>query len=336
MKRTKIILFILLFPTIIFAQNENEISKPVNKIVNKIAKEDILMGSAVYYSGMKPEQYTNFEKLKEEATRNELVQLTNNENGVVRCYSFWALAYIDNSDTIINILKEHLNDTTIVETQFGCIGSATRVGDFFLNIMTPQYVDLNVRKLSETERKEIDNLLLYTKNSLNSKSKLLTNIEPSEENYNRIRQIAITENNPTAILALSKYQKQQDIYLIKELLANEENEYWGVRCIINFPDSTFKNDLERIQQREIIKSGGYDYPLYRVLYKAIVQYKDEWSLNVIQATLSNSHKNALGYHKKYIWLAIKKFPNPIYDEIFKSIELKDFELMMIDRELEID
>ena len=73
--------------------DNNKISKPTKKIVKTIEKVNELMGSAVYYSGIRPEQWDNFVKLKKIATTQELIELTNHKNGVVRCYSFWALSH---------------------------------------------------------------------------------------------------------------------------------------------------------------------------------------------------------------------------------------------------
>ena len=93
------------------------------------------MGSAVYYGGIRPKQYDNFEKLKETATQRELIELTNHPNGVVRCYAFWALSK-DKSVDLFQIILNHINDYELVKTQFGCIGGQEKVGDFFISYAT--------------------------------------------------------------------------------------------------------------------------------------------------------------------------------------------------------
>ena len=53
-------------------------------------------------AGIKPKQYENFEELKKNASKQELLTLTNHSNGVVRCYSFWALASNKNARFVFN------------------------------------------------------------------------------------------------------------------------------------------------------------------------------------------------------------------------------------------
>ena len=59
------------------------------------------MDSAVGNAGVRPKQFDNFTELQRLATSIELQELTNHPNAVVRCYSFWALAY----DTSIKSFK---------------------------------------------------------------------------------------------------------------------------------------------------------------------------------------------------------------------------------------
>ena len=95
----KIILnIIFLFITLISSGqslfDKNSVSNKTKKVVKKIAKINELMSSAVYGSGIRPKQWDNFEELEKIATKKELIELTNHPNGVVRCYSFWALTKI--------------------------------------------------------------------------------------------------------------------------------------------------------------------------------------------------------------------------------------------------
>ncbi|MFD1602666.1 hypothetical protein ACFSJW_20455 [Flavobacterium artemisiae] len=160
---SKNILFIILFLMISCSENKIvKVSNETNIIVNKIGKNDILMGEAVGIGGTKPEQFTNFEELEKTASKEELILLTNHQNAVVRCYSFWALAQYRNVD-LFSIVKEHMNDTTTVATMFGCLLSSERTGDFYMNVVNPKYNFFNVRKLSEEEFNALDSILIRKK-----------------------------------------------------------------------------------------------------------------------------------------------------------------------------
>lgn len=83
----------------------NGIGQTTQQIVSKIEKVNQLMGSAVYFEGTRPKQYDNFEALQAKATKDELMQLTDHSNGVVRCYAFWALSFDSSVKLLPVVLK---------------------------------------------------------------------------------------------------------------------------------------------------------------------------------------------------------------------------------------
>ena len=168
------------------------------------------MSSAVYYEGMRPAQYDNFTELQMKATKDELLELLNHPNGVVRSYSFWALSY-DTSANLLPIVVKHLSDTSTVTTQFGCIGSRERVGDFFIDVVTPDYVDLNLKKLTAAEYEYLDSILVYTPTVLNAKERAINRAKLTEVFYGRARELVTNDRNQSALVALAKYRREQDI-----------------------------------------------------------------------------------------------------------------------------
>lgn len=181
---------IILFTTLISCAqttfDESSISKQTIKAVEKIEEVNQLMSSAVGAGGMRPEQWDNFEELKKTATKEELIELTNHPNGVVRSYSFWALSYKKDVD-LFSIVKEHINDDEEISTMFGCIISNDKVGDFFIDVLTPEYVDLDSEKMNSTELTELDSLLIYQPNNLSSRYSAINRAKPTENLYPKIR-----------------------------------------------------------------------------------------------------------------------------------------------------
>jgi hypothetical protein len=315
---------------------QDSIRKNILKISEKIEK-GIIENSYVYEPPRPSSQYQNFIDLKNKATIKELYSLCEFPSSTVRCYAFWALAYKDKSNGLINKLIAHLNDTAEVQILFGDIGWSQTVGDFYYNVLRPDYVDTEVRKLTKDENVLIDSILLYNKKINNaSKDLLLTNIEPKSKYYDRIKEIAIEEKNPIAVFALSKFKQPEDLIFVSNLLDNKNTQYWGFRSIMNFQDSIFKPKLEAFQKVEIPKKGGFDYPKLRVFYKAVASYQDNWAHDLMQNTLQNAEPVAKKYHSKYIWIACKKYPNQLFSDLVNQIKLSEFELSYIDSEIEIE
>lgn len=301
--------------------DESSISKRTNKAVKKIEQVNELMGSAVYSSGMRPKQWDNFEELKKTATTQELIELTNHPNGVVRSYSFWALTHTKNAD-LLSIVKNHLNDNELVDTQFGCIGGREMVGDFFIQVMTPQYVDLDSEKMSSKELAELDSLLIYQPNKLSARYSAINRAEPTENLYPKIRELVIEENKQSALVTLAKYQKEQDIEIIKNNRSEndkiESGYYHTYVAISQFPRPEFVLLLET-NLNKTLDNTHYSNE-WRELYKAIASYKDRKAVELLKIPFSKvEHQNIKEYHIRFVYGAIQEFQDPIYNELYWKI-----------------
>jgi hypothetical protein len=303
------------------------ITKKTNKIVSKIEKENQLMSSAVGYSGEKPEQWDNFQKLKEQASKNELLELTNHPNGVVRSYSFWALSHDPNID-LFNIVKEHLSDDELINTLFGCIGGQEKVGDFFIQIVTSEYVDLESQKLSKIEFQELDSLLIYHPNKLSSRFDAINRAKATNEIYPKIRELVVKEKNPNALVSLAKFQKEQDIELIKNFNDNsnevEDGFYFTYSAIIEFPNQAFLPLLAENLMSTL--DNTHFSSEWRQLYKAIACYKNEKSLTLLEIPFTQvEHENIKKYHIEFVFEAISDAQDSIYDELLWRIWEEEYQ-----------
>ena len=310
-----LILLIQLFVDTSFG--ESKISKDVIEIVKKIEEIDVLMGSAVGYSGKRPAQYENFVALRNSATTNELVELTNHKNAVVRCYSFWALSYKENVD-LFPIIINHISDEEEVKTQFGCIINMEKVGDFFIDIATPEYVDWNSNKLDSSQLKKLDNILIFSPNNLNATLEALRRAEPIERIYERIRELAIKGKNQEAVVVLAKYQKEQDIKVIlnnKDETGKRENGlFFTYRAISYFPHQDFIPFLEK-NLRDAMETSGWRNEYYE-LYNAIARYQNEDAKRLLEIPFREiKHDNSKTYHMSFIFLAIRSNKAEIYDHL---------------------
>ena len=319
---TIIILFTALISSGQTVYNGKLISNKTKKVVKKIEKVNELMSSAVYESGMKPKQWDNFEELKITATNDELIELTNHPNGVVRCYSFWALSHIKEIN-IFPIVINHLNDSEFINTQFGCIGRQEMVGDFFIQIMTPQYIDLHSDKLNPEEMIELDSLLIYKPNKLSSRYKAIANAKPTKRLYPKLRELVIKENNQSALITLAKYQNEQDIELIinnRNLdYENKESGYFYTYVAMQeFLRPEYLPILETHLRKTLSKTHFSQE--WRELYKAIASFKNEKALELLKIPFTDvEHNNIKEYHIDFVFDAILEYQNKLYDDLLWKI-----------------
>ncbi|GAB5564252.1 MAG: hypothetical protein Wins2KO_13150 [Winogradskyella sp.] len=316
---------IILFTTLISCAqttfDERSISKQTIKAVKKIEEVNQLMSSAVGAGGMRPEQWDNFEELKKTATKEELIELTNHPNGVVRSYSFWALSHKKDVD-LFSIAKEHINDDEEISTMFGCIISNDKVGDFFIDVLTPEYVDLDSEKMNSAELTELDSLLIYQPNNLSSRYSAINRAKPTENLYPKIRELVIEEKNQSALVTLAKYQKEQDIEIIKNNRSeNEKIEsgyYHTYVAISKFPRPEFIPLLETNLEKTLDNTHFSNE--WRELYKAIASYKNKKAVELLKVPFSKvEHQNIRKYHIRFVYGAIQEFQDPIYNELYWRI-----------------
>jgi hypothetical protein len=313
-------LIIITFTLNCFGQyqfDKTKISKQTVKVITKIEKVNELMGSAIYESGVRPRQYDNFTELQKKATQSELIALTNHPNGVVRCYAFWALSF-NHSVDLLPIIIKHINDTTSIDKQFGCLGNTEQVGDFFINIVTPQYVDLNSKKLTKTEYEYLDSILVYTPNSLIAKENAISRIKPTEALYVRTRELVIKERNQSALVELAKYKREQDIPLIlNNKVGNKPDDgfFFTYKAIMEFPHFIFFPFLKKNLQ-ETLDDDHFDFTEWRELYKAIAIYKNDEANKLLQIPFTEvKHKDIQKYHIEFVFEATQLFYTPIYDSL---------------------
>jgi len=300
--------------------DKSKISKQTGQIVAKIEKVNELMGSAVYYAGIRPKQFDYFSQLQKKATKDELTELTNHPNGVVRCYSFWALTY-DSSLNLLPIVAGHIMDDANVNTQFGCIGSSEKVGDFFINLVTPNYVDVNSKKLDSSQFATIDSILIYTPNNLYSKQEAIRRAKLTERFYLRARDLVIKDKNQEALVTLAKYQRRQDIPLIlKNKIGNklDDGYFFTYKAISEFPHPDFFPLLEQ-NLKQTLNDDHYSTE-WRELYKAIASYKNNKALELLKIPFNQvKHENIREYHIDFVFGALQKFQSPLYDDLLWNI-----------------
>ncbi len=298
-------------------------------IVKAISKKDRLTAEYIGESLTKSKQFENFEKLKT-ATTEELLILTNHPNGIVRCYSFWALGFRSNID-LFEIVKNHLNDNEEVEYQSGCLISSEKVGDFFISLVTPNYIDLDVKKLNELQRKNLDSILIYQSNELEARYKAIETASETPQLYSVLRNLYLKTSNQSALVKLSKYKREEDISIILENREDDEDKESGYfhtyRAIQNFPNDDFIPFLEA-RLKETLDESQFSYE-WRELYSAIVMYKNQKAIELLNIPFSQiEHENIKKYHLEFIYNAILENFDNIYAEILWKIWEQDNEITL--------
>lgn len=103
--------------------------KAISGIVSEIAKNNKYESRFVGFAGTPSQQYSHYQDLRKTATKEELVELLNHKNAVVRIYGFKAL-YETDRETAEKYSAELLKDTADFMTLQGCIAGTETVKNY--------------------------------------------------------------------------------------------------------------------------------------------------------------------------------------------------------------
>jgi hypothetical protein len=311
-----------------FGQNSTQtaysIRPEIMRLVRKIAADNMLKSAGVGETGVRTPQWERYEALKKGSTNEELRALTDNNNSVVRCYALQALA--TRKIDVFPIVLQHLADTAQVKTFMGCIKSSIKAGDFFIDVVTPDYVDPSCYKLNSSQQTALDSILLSDATvRVDRKALLLAEIKPDPKFYKQIRQQA-QQGSPQATLALARFQKESDVNIIEKLFSGGKvNSYYAIYSAREYPSPKFYPFLVKSFENEWHKER-YDYSKWRLLYQALAKYPTNETYKLLERTVhitDDFRRQTLG---TYLMIALKKYPNPKFASLMPLIKLDRYHL----------
>ena len=307
----------------------------LKRIVAGIEKGNRVESSNIGYGGSPSKQWDKYKQIKKIATIDQLVALTDHKNSAVRCYAFQALA-TKCSDKVFAVLLKHLNDTSAVETLSGCIGMTQLTGDYFVDVVTPNYVEIDIYKLNKAEKKTLDSVLLNDKSiKLSAKSAVLETLKPTFNNYARVRELVKDDRNESALRALAKYQRQTDKDLIASFFKDDDTQSSALYAVREFPDDYFFPFVEKVFEQEW-KQDHYDSPKWRICFQALAKYPIPETMALFERTIKSTDKFRYETLGKYLLVAITKYPYKLFDPIKLKIKLSGYQLDEVKDELEKD
>jgi hypothetical protein len=285
--------------------DESKISAKILEAVKIVEKTGTVMGDKVGYAGSDPPQA--YITLKKDSTKEELKELTRHPSAAVRCSAIQGLAKREDID-FFPIIMEHTDDTVTVMTVYYDMLSEENVGDFFIN-------EFNA-KLTHEQWEKLANTLLFAPNNLNTTYSILQTIEPNEKYYSRIRELALEDKYPMAVVGLARFKKEQDLKLILD--NQKKSPFYTYRAISYFPNPYFM-DFLKDQLVEILPKNHY-YTEWREYYKAVAAYQNKEALDILRTPLLPPSGPVFNvpmrqYHINYVFEAVSNYKIDLYDPL---------------------
>lgn len=277
-----------------FGYDKKRVSRKVKKIVQAFDNANRVEGQLLGVAAIRSKIYPAFKQLAHTATRAELIELTKHHNPITRTYAFNALAEQNvHLDTMLAIVELHLCDTQKVTSQAGCRVHTATVGDRFLT--TVKYG--NDYPISEEDEKRLDSLLFWNdRNLIDERNYAIAFAAHTPQNYKRLRQILINEQNPEALLALLKYNMPEDANFIPPFF--DSNPGTAVKAVGMRPLNQFVPLLKSLPADTAIlwRPRHFSWSDY---YQTVMQYPDSITIELLSfslATTTNKQSKELHAH----------------------------------------
>lgn len=256
---------------------------------------------------------------------SEWRKLTKYPDPYVRTSAFRALVTAYPEVDYLPIIIEHLTDNELIKQSAYDETWMEKVGDVFMQIATLSTSGpLNVEHFSDAERRTLFTAMLTVPNELKSTGAFLLSAEPTPEFYELIRERA--REDAAALVALAKYQQEQDIDLIRQ-------------HIMTLDDVRIINAMPRNQQREAF--GDVKTAFYVTKYFPAPEFFDELKQRFIRnLTAEFYQKPARPMHIRFnpvqaLYSAIARYKNKAALELLSAPHQREFALSAEETELHI-
>lgn len=303
-------------------------SDSVKSIVNAIAQRQILQYEKVGIFGEVSDLWIKYQKLKQFASEQELIDNMFHESRVVRCYSFMALNEAK-SKKIFEILVNNLKDNESIGIQAFDVIYSRKVSDFYLSSVLPG-------NISPSEKLRLDSIILINQTiQLAYKNALLNELPATDKYYGIIRRYAELGNGD-ALVRLARYQRKEDKELILRTMKSKNNQYFVFKAIREFPDKDFFKPLTKQFYKRWYRTH-YNFPELRMIYQALAKYPEQrGTIRIFNKTTKAMGRWKRDHFSTYVKVAITKYPHKNFDYLVDRINLSDFNERAFKDYVEID
>jgi hypothetical protein len=298
--RLLVLIFFLLNLNFSFSQKVRE---EIMLIVDSISSSNSINDIDYIETDFKFNDLKSFIELKNKATFNELIELSNSDNKLIRYFSLIALVDLK-YEKLDYLFKKTLDNDLSFSVKNGCIVSNESLSfvlyDRVLNQMYYNELSSKDSLFFVNKVKDFNRIILSKDKYYTLLYLALDNNNADLQNYSKIRKLAIRDQNQDAILELAKYKNKNDIQAFINL---EEKAFTAISV---FNDKKFWEFLVSYKNKN--KSENY--------FNAIASFQNEESKNLL-VDIINKKENDTVLSK--VFKSSSRFYTPLYLDIFKEI-----------------
>lgn len=319
---------ILAFLTILWMGCRNSGGKQADSTEKKFPNISAKEGFHVFrkdLDGNISKQWLLSDSLSEHATIEEIEELaTTKDDPVMRLIAFRALLSRDPHEAV-NLALSHIEDTTKVHTVNLMCGLEDEVSSIRIEMLQSDEYNISKEDLAR-----IASTVLFSANISKYvySLKLYQSLPAKPEYENRLRQLY--KQDPWALVALAKYNKEKDKQEIIRLFSQAENKGFGyysdtlslaLYAVAEWPDAMFIPFIQReckkiLEQQDSTCSEGE-------AFCALIAYHSPWSYDLAEKVLANAKKNEKDYYLvcRIFHYEYEHNPQPLFKPLIEKYPL---------------
>lgn len=226
-------------------------------------------------------------------------------------------------------LPVQLVDTTTVTILFDDTGYLANPADVVLG-----QIRENMNRISVRDKACVDSIVLYSKApmgilklELSERSKILSEMEPRPEYYERVREVWMKDTIPGALALLAKYRREEDFKFIIHTLEqyDAKNNYSrlfaheALKAVANWPDARFVPAIERIVEEESACEFGRGG---NCLATALLAYRNDWALGQLRKIMHQGNFSLVYEFADVLVRYVESHPDDDFSLMFQIVEKK--------------
>ncbi len=239
-----------------------------------------------------------------QATREQLLAFTRDENVNLRAHAAMALKERFPREDFFELLMEKLSEEMEFDYLNGCIGYRMKIGDLYHQTL--------IDSLSEEHQAAVIDHLLTSENKLAATDLVLRGADIPERHLPRLRALAAAGNG-SALLAVAKFRQDQDKPLI--IASAKAHPFECFRCISQNPQPEYFKVLQEAHPTLLAETTWST--TQREFYMAAAAYRNKDSVDLFEKVVNGTVQEIpmRSYHLDFILSAINDIEERVYDEL---------------------
>lgn len=205
------------------------------------------------------------------------------------------------SPLAVPLVFDLLHDTGEIDVAYFDVIEFNSVANFLVDELFDAHI------ISEKDSLRLNDSLLYIQNlnHIKRRANLLEKLPAEPQYYELVKRMYVEEHDGQALITLARFQHDEDtVYILENLLKERDPKIkqhylyqkvdlgqCALLAVANWPHPSFQRYLIDIRNSFFEPKLNYNMPKSRYFFSAVMAYRSQWSLDLIEETFQLIKQN---------------------------------------------